>query len=91
MDREKVISNIREAIEYTKFWKKYYASVDINVLSDAYELLKEQDAVEPKISESYRTNSGRMSRRKAWCGACGIGINMGAKFCDHCGRAVKWE
>lgn len=53
--------------------------------------LKEQDAVEPKIMESYRTNSGRMSRRKAWCGACGIGIKMDAKFCAHCGRAVKWN
>ena len=54
-------------------------------------LLKKQEAVEPIISESYRTNSGRMSRRKAWCGACGIGINFDAKFCDHCGKGVKWN
>ena len=53
--------------------------------------LKEQEAVEPKVMESYRLNSGRRSWRKAWCGACGIGINMDSKFCDHCGRKVKWN
>lgn len=60
-------------------------------------LLKEQEAVAPRISESHRTQSGRMSRRRAWCGACGLGIRIGSNkqdrsnYCERCGRAVKWD
>ena len=61
------------------------------LMTDALELLKEQEAVEPKVSEAYRLLSGRMSRRRAWCGACGIRIRFDSKFCEHCGRAVKWD
>ena len=97
MDREKIVSCltdienimiVRQEIcprEELQYWIELQVGVAASIA-----MLK-QEAVEPKISESYRTNSGRMSRRKAWCGACGIGINMDAKFCDHCGRAVKWE
>lgn len=49
------------------------------------------DAVKPVVSEAHRYSSGRMSRRRAWCGSCGIGINMDARFCDHCGKPVKWN
>lgn len=43
MDRENVIRHIAEEIENTKFWKNHYASVSIEVLSDVYELLEEQE------------------------------------------------
>lgn len=44
MDREKVIRHIKAEIEIAKVCKKDFASVDIDMLSDAYELLKEQEA-----------------------------------------------
>lgn len=62
-----------------------------DVAKDIIELLKNQIPAEPEIGESYLCSNGRMSRRHVWCGVCGIGINFDAKFCDHCGRPVKWN
>lgn len=42
-DRDKVIRHIKAEIEVAKLCKKDFASVDIDMLSDAYELLKEQE------------------------------------------------
>lgn len=64
---------------------------------DMLEVLKEREPVAPHISKSYRLKSGRMSRRRAWCGACGLMIRIGSnrqdrsKYCERCGREVKWE
>lgn len=102
MDKEKIIEKLEKEVKRTYAIKSAvseeitehrepFVTLTIEMADKILALLNGQEAVEPKISESYRTNSGRMSRRKAWCGACGIGINMDAKFCDHCGKAVKWN
>lgn len=46
MDRENVIRHIKDEIEKAKFEKIHYAHVSIDVLSDACELLQEQDETE---------------------------------------------
>ena len=52
-DREKVIRHIKAEIEITKLRKKHFALVDIDMLSDAYELLKEQESEISNISNEY--------------------------------------
>lgn len=49
------------------------------------ELLKEQEPVPPVIQCD--TKLMRFWR----CGACGVVITEGDKFCRMCRRAVKWE
>ena len=68
-----------------------------DVAKDVIELLKNQIPAEPVVYESYMTRSGRMSRRRAFCGACGLRIRIGSnkqdrsQFCERCGKPVKWE
>lgn len=68
-----------------------------DVAKDIIKLLKNQIPVEPVVYESYMTQSGRMSRRRAFCGACGLKIRIGSnkhdrsQFCERCGKKVKWE
>ena len=53
------------------------------------ELLKEQEPVKPKKSP-LSMNNGYM-----WniydCGFCGSQLRGMAKYCDQCGKKVKWE
>lgn len=56
MDRENVIRHIREEIENAKFQKTHYASVSIDILSDACELLKKQKARKFFADESGKVN-----------------------------------
>lgn len=53
--------------------------------TDAMELLKEQEAVEPKIQTSH-------DGKGTWwyvCGMCNTAINPNDKFCPECGKKVK--
>ena len=85
-DREKIIRDFENcAIENgcvncnhnncIVFWR--------NVLA----LLKEQEAVEPKIfqSEDFLWSHWYI------CGACEYPVDPGDKFCRKCGRPIKWE
>ena len=88
IDREKVINGLEQAIAFFRdrvtgdmYDKWLHASVD------AIALLKAQEPVEPipglwdRDIQLYK------------CGACGGEIGAGgiAKYCFHCGKAVKWE
>ena len=55
-------------------------------LKAARELLKEQEPVKPRFADGvhYTVN-------KYLCGACGHHINQNSRYCEGCGRAVKWE
>lgn len=55
----------------------------VNTLTDALELLKEQEPVKPKPVHN--------SSRWFVCGQCDCSITMEDKFCPRCGREVKWE
>lgn len=87
IDRKKLI----KAIEYHNagkciidgilcpYWE--YENCDGQLESDALELLKEQEAVEPFSDD----DSGY------WCGSCHEDIVWHQKFCSNCGRPVLWE
>lgn len=90
INREKVIRHIIAEISIAKTCKKDFASVDIDMLSDALDMLKEQ--------ETEDTGSCRVFQ----CKKCGFGIDniflndeekyqIVPKYCPNCGRSVKWE
>lgn len=59
------------------------------IARDALELLKEQEAVEPK-----KENDGNPEPWTAWwyvCGDCGQPIDKVDRYCRGCGKQVKWE
>lgn len=58
------------------------------LIDDAYDLLKEQEAVKPKKDDAWPY--------PIWvCGVCGTCLfkvgDYKPNFCSECGRAVKWE
>ena len=89
MNRETTIDMVKRHLEFCRKYDEGFTTFTADACADILFYL-DPEPVKPSISESFMCNSGRMSRRRAWCGACGIGINMDAKFCDHCGRAVDW-
>lgn len=55
--------------------------------------LKEQEPVEPKISNTAIPVSKTAVRfvETYWCGSCGEAINQSDVYCRKCGQAVKWD
>ena len=87
-DREKVIKAIEEAFDLVH--SDFIGTDDFNETeweqnkADALELLKEQEAVEPK--------KGNTPEESAFdCGNCGYPLWEDELYCAHCGRPVKWE
>ncbi len=75
-------------------WEKWYSDSEVqNTAKAAMELLKEQEAVKPRVDADGTFN----------CGNCGepVGFDehpftckvpkIAMKFCCECGKAVKWE
>lgn len=58
------------------------------LMADALALLKEQEAVEPKL---YTPESKTIWSNWHICGACEHPVDPGDKFCRECGRPIKWE
>ena len=87
IDREKVIKHIIAEISIAKTCKKDFASVDIDMLSDALALLKEQEAIKPKS----KVRHGAYAQIQHFCGNCNAMLHGKPKFCSECGRKVKWE
>lgn len=61
----------------------------LNDVIDALELLKEQEAVEPKKTAYQRVDHTIAFRYR--CGTCNMSIFPSYKYCPFCGQAVKWE
>lgn len=83
MDREKVISWLEGLAEDD--WRECYSDSEVQetarqALNLIDELLKEQEAEKPT-----------WSRGKPFCGACGLQIRSGGKFCSECGKPIAWE
>lgn len=91
IDREKVIRHIIAEISIAKTCKKDFASVDIDMLSDALALLKEQEGVIPYIDID-----------EAKCPVCKVKLTRQEligddvlfedffDYCPHCGKPVLW-
>lgn len=87
-DRKEVMSWLEGLTD--EDWRRYHSDSEVqNIAKEAFELLKEQEAV-------MRTSRDRPNGFGfVWtCGACGSDLhpnNRQAKFCSHCGREVKWD
>lgn len=57
-----------------------------DVAVDALELLKEQEAVKPKV---IGTNS--FGHPVHACGECGLLITESMNYCHECGKRIEWE
>lgn len=82
-DREKVIKRLYDARRYLedKEWYDREASPHIDSINDVLALLKEQEAVKPKVSCTEQR-----------CGNCNKIIEMdGWKACPWCGKKIYWE
>ena len=86
-DREKVIMGLEQFI--TDFKPFCGNKADWQKIYDALALLKAQEPVAPRTSRGWYK-----------CGACGNGIatildngepSHKERYCNLCGRAVKWE
>ena len=75
-------------------WEKWYSNSEVqNTAKAAMELLKEQEAVKPRVDADGTFN----------CGNCGepVGFDehpftckvpeIAMKFCCECGKPVKWK
>lgn len=98
-DRDKVFDAIRNCITEPKCkdcpWEECenvgYKRVDVPVtlMLDTLELMKEQGPVKPIKSKLSFTHGFML---EIWdCGCCGNQLRSFAKYCDQCGKAVKWE
>ena len=65
----------------------------LQVKKDAFELLKEQNPVEPrKVKRYIQYNNTAVDFSDTYnCGNCGKELPDNAKYCSACGRAVKWD
>ena len=93
IDREKVINGLEHCRKTSCESCPYNRSLNqicliVEMLSDALELLKEQEAVKPVFDcEEPTLRIGQFH-----CGYCrqSFGISH-YRYCPFCGRAVKWE
>jgi len=101
MDREKVIKwlNVCKTSHYAvgikedypcrlcPYYEKEYCMKEL--ISDALELLKEHEAVEPLPQNS----NGWVRTITLWyCGACHAKISRRtSKYCPNCGKPILWE
>ena len=88
-DREKAITEL-ESIQKS-FDEGYGVALThkSELVRDILELLKEQEAVEPRK----QSDLVPFPWTSWWyvCGECGKEIDYHDGFCRHCGRQVKWE
>ena len=79
-DREKVIGHLNDCMEASRR-DNTWVFVRKDIVVDALALLKEQEAVKPRIST--------VEQR---CGNCNKVIEMdGWKVCPWCGKPILWE
>jgi len=87
IDREKVIKGLETIKQFfgyglpstAELFDSYYG-----ILNDAIAILKEQEAVEPKVEKA-------ILDYQSWhyiCGDCGGQIDINDNYCRHCGRVV---
>ena len=99
VDGEKVIKALRICIPETQEDSKLECSdcpygdvcnpndivgITLPLIWDIRELLKEQEAVEPRRIDGKRNHFIK-------CGSCNCDLLTGYLFCPRCGKAVKWE
>ena len=85
MDKDKIINELVEHIESAlAIDSDYVDCVRTDLLQTVVGLLKEQEAVEPKVEKA-------ILDYQSWhyiCGDCGGQIDINDNYCRHCGRVV---
>lgn len=87
IDREKVIDGLNETISYLRLKTGGVVDRCIQHQYDALELLKGQEALEPvrmHHTEHKQTDNYR-------CKFCGDDMYFEQRYCECCGKKVKWE
>ena len=95
-DREKVIKGLECCVRTIYDWECadncpyetqcWDGTMYLDLMRDALALLKAQQPIEPKLGG----NAGVFGTWWYQCGACSGQINPGDKYCNNCGRSVKW-
>jgi len=85
VDIEKVIRAVDSCFDYWLDKHGYLSQLELEhvrqIKADALALLKEQEAVEPRVSTAEQR-----------CGHCNKVIEMdGWKVCPWCGKMIDWE
>ena len=87
VDREKLMTTLQYRINEARNKGSKVTTIFISTLSDCMTLLKEQEAeVEPK--RMYHAE--RASFDNYLC-ECKAELYYRQRYCDVCGRSVKWE
>ena len=55
-----------------------------------------RDVLVNRLTERVKPKIARAATGVVWahwykCGACGLAIDGGDKFCRHCGKGIEWE
>lgn len=81
-EREKIVKEFEHMINEAKGDYMDFVDLTVDFGEEILALLKEQEAVEPKIRQG-----------SFWfqCSKCKSPINYGDKFCRQCGQAAKWK
>lgn len=90
-DRDKVISHFQDAIGASSKGNRW-RFVRVDIIEDAIELLKEQEAVKPKLVGVNMWECGECDTLLGWEEFSQSGIDLiNYKYCPGCGRKVKWD
>ena len=93
-DREKVIRAVETCFDS---WIDKHRNIGLDLHEverlkrEALEMLKEQEAVEPKLVDVNTWTCGECGALIGWEEFAQSGLELVKyKFCTECGRAVKW-
>lgn len=65
-------------------WQQWYSDSEVQEIAKAaFELLKEQEAVEPRRIDGKHNHFIK-------CGNCNCDLLTGYMFCPHCGKEIRW-
>lgn len=90
IDKEKILkglfccSGMGKCIDCPYKTQAFLSQCTTVLAKETLELLKEQEAVEPKRIDGKRNHFIK-------CGNCDYDLLTGYLFCPHCGRKVNWE
>ena len=85
-DREKIINAIEKAKKQSEEYAQDRIIVPFKEADMILALLKEPEAVEPKV---IRMNDFGYPVHA--CGKCGLKITESMNYCHECGKRIDWE
>ena len=85
-DREKIINAIEKAKKQSEEYAQDRIIVPFKEADMILALLKEPEAVEPKV---IRMND--FGHPVHACGKCGLLITESMNYCHECGKRIDWE